>query len=132
MRNLLFASLIALAPACGAVETQSAPDAVIPDAAIQEPDAGEQFLDAGTELPDAGPAFDYAASLTADFAFRDTLPQTDVAEPEWFSKSSWGPDPEGGADFIIDSTEDAVDGVAVRRFQGWKKKQYSHARRIFE
>ncbi|MGA9519824.1 MAG: hypothetical protein WBV82_00085 [Myxococcaceae bacterium] len=45
----------------------------------------------GQETPDAGPGFEYEASLTADFEWRDTLLQTDVPEDEWFDRSSWGP-----------------------------------------
>lgn len=50
--------------------------------------------DPGTPVdppPTTGPGFNYQASLTADFAYRDTLPQTTVPESEWFSSSSYGP-----------------------------------------
>jgi cell wall-associated NlpC family hydrolase len=48
--------------------------------------------DAGSVPPGGGPGTAaYAASLTADFPWRDTLPQTTTPESQWFATSEYGP-----------------------------------------
>lgn len=42
------------------------------------------------------PASDYQASLTSDFTYRDSLPQTEIPESQWTTCcGSWGPRPNG-------------------------------------
>lgn len=81
--------------------TERPTETLEPIEVIQAPPSPAHDAGQPPELSDAGeppappetsaPAFDYAASLTADFAYRDSLPQTTSPESEWFSSSAYGP-----------------------------------------
>lgn len=62
-----------------------------PEPAPEEPAPPAAPAEPPPPPPPTAPGFDYAASLTADFAYRDSLPQTEVPEAEWFDKSVYGP-----------------------------------------
>ena len=101
LRGIAVASAISLIAACGgradnkgrssSTKTVAAPDGGTRDQSATNPAPWDPVGPA--PQPDAGvsPDFDYAASLTADFADRDALPQTNVLESDWFATSAWGP-----------------------------------------